>query len=109
MRIEQTMYIEDNYVKSYHEKTGKCFERPAKILRGMQSSVPKINTGKCLLTVGTDVKNVTEGRGGERRGGEGKEGGDPARFFMWIQSQEKYSYLNWTFIYTYINVQLYMF
>ena len=32
--------------------TGKCFERPAKILRGMQSSVTKRNTGKCLLTVG---------------------------------------------------------
>ena len=36
----------------------------------MQSSVPKRNTGKCLLTVGTDVKNVTEGRGTEGRGGE---------------------------------------
>ena len=55
--------------------TGKCFERPAKILRGMQSSVPKRNTCKCLLTVGTDVKNVTEGRGGK-----GREGGDQARF-----------------------------
>ena len=32
--------------------TDKCFERPAKILRGMQCSVPKRNTGKCLLTVG---------------------------------------------------------
>ena len=58
----------------------------ANILRGMQSSVPKRNTGKCLLTVGTDVKNMTEGRGGEGRegGGEGREGGDQARFFMWI-------------------------
>ena len=48
-------------------------------MRGMQSSVPKRNTGKCLLTVGTDVKNVMEGRGTE-----GREGEDQARFFMWM-------------------------
>ena len=27
-----------------------------------------------MLTVGTDVKNVTEGRGGKGRGGKGREG-----------------------------------
>ena len=50
----------------------------------MQSSVPKRNTDKCLLTVGTDVKkNVMEGRGGEGRGGkEGRRG--PGSVFMWI-------------------------
>ena len=33
----------------------------------MTFSVPKRNTGKCLLTVGfeVDVKNVMEGRGGK--------------------------------------------
>ena len=36
----------------HKRNTGKCFERPAKILRGMHSSVPKRKTGKCLLTVG---------------------------------------------------------
>ena len=71
----------------------------------MQSSVPKRKTVKCLLTVGTDVKNVmegrgtegrgmegrgmegrgTEGRGTEGNGGEWREGGDQARFFMWIK------------------------
>ena len=43
-------------------------------MRGMQSSVPKINIGKCLLTVGTDVKNVMEGRGGKGREGDGRRG-----------------------------------
>ena len=53
--------------------------RPAKILRGMQNSVPKINTGKCLLTVGTDVKNVTEERGTEGRETEGRGGKEGTR------------------------------